>query len=210
MDTSITNLFSDDQLPEAWFCSQCRKRKPREDFVSRRRCRDCAMLRKCFTCGERKPITDFPQETSKGCLKCRQTGRAKEQKAQRAALRYANNAEARREHNRNFYASNPMRYTARQENHRKQKRIEIRNIVLDHFHKVCACCGESEPLFLTIDHIDGNGNLHRRLVGKADMWRWLVNNKFPPGFQLLCFNCNAGKYRNGGTCPHQEIKRTLE
>ena len=28
---------------------------------------------------------------------------------------------------------------------------------------------------------------------------------FPEGFQILCFNCNAGKHRNGGRCPHEQL-----
>ena len=31
---------------------------------------------------------------------------------------------------------------------------------------------------------------------------WLKNNNFPEGFQVLCFNCNCGKARNKGICPH--------
>lgn len=25
-----------------------------------------------------------------------------------------------------------------------------------------------------------------------------------PAFQLLCYNCNLGRYHNGGTCPHKD------
>jgi hypothetical protein len=31
----------------------------------------------------------------------------------------------------------------------------------------------------------------------------LCKNGFPKGFQTLCMNCNWGKYRNGGQCPHK-------
>lgn len=34
------------------------------------------------------------------------------------------------------------------------------------------------------------------------MYKWLVANDFPPGFQVLCANCNMAKDRPGG-CPHQ-------
>lgn len=76
---------------------------------------------------------------------------------------------------------------------------------------VCVCCGETNPLFLSIDHIDGDGNKHRRsMVGKhaknvgasRDLYRWLMRNGYPPGFQILCMNCNVGKSRNGNVCPH--------
>lgn len=67
----------------------------------------------------------------------------------------------------------------------------------------CVCCGETEPMFLTIDHIDGGGNEHRRNSNRADIHPWLIKHNFPAGFQVLCYNCNCGRYRNGGVCPHQ-------
>jgi hypothetical protein len=32
---------------------------------------------------------------------------------------------------------------------------------------------------------------------------WIVRHDFPDDFQLLCANCNQGKKRGGGTCPHK-------
>lgn len=45
---------------------------------------------------------------------------------------------------------------------------------------------------LTIDHINNDGHKHRELVG-VKMYRWLVQNNFPEGFQVLCANCNLKK-----------------
>jgi hypothetical protein len=75
------------------------------------------------------------------------------------------------------------------------------------------CCGETEPLFLTLDHINGGGNKHRREIkesgkGSGSFYEWLKRNGYPPGFQVLCQNCNVGKWRNGGVCPHQRCKHT--
>jgi hypothetical protein len=64
----------------------------------------------------------------------------------------------------------------------------------------CACCGESEYLFLTLEHINGGGNKHRLRVG--NVWRWLVRNGFPDGYKILCFNCNCA-LAFFGYCPHQ-------
>src|SRR3972149_2266120 len=36
--------------------------------------------------------------------------------------------------------------------------------VLDAYGWRCECCGEQEPMFLTIDHIEGGGNIHRFLL----------------------------------------------
>lgn len=67
----------------------------------------------------------------------------------------------------------------------------------------CNCCGENESVFLTIDHINGGGNEHRKKVGSGiKFYNWLKKNSFPPGFQILCFNCNLAKHMLG-ICPHQ-------
>lgn len=67
----------------------------------------------------------------------------------------------------------------------------------------CACCGEGDIGFLTIDHTHGGGNAHRREVGGGNnLLVWLKKQGYPEGFQVLCFNCNAGRYWNGGECPH--------
>jgi len=68
----------------------------------------------------------------------------------------------------------------------------------------CGCCGERTYEFLSIDHIDGGGNKHRREIGGSGtaFYRWLVKNAFPKGFQVLCYNCNFAKGHNG-TCPHE-------
>lgn len=76
-------------------------------------------------------------------------------------------------------------------------------------HK-CSCCGETEPLFLSIDHIDNDGaEMRRKGVhsrGGTQFYQWLRKNGFPDGFQVLCMNCNLGKHRNGGVCPHKSSK----
>ena len=69
----------------------------------------------------------------------------------------------------------------------------------------CACCGETEVKFLSLDHIDGGGNAHRREIGRGPtaIFGWLKRNNYPPGFQVLCHNCNMAKGFYG-VCPHQE------
>lgn len=70
----------------------------------------------------------------------------------------------------------------------------------------CKCCGEDNILFLTIDHPNNNGKQHRKITGQgANMYTWLHSNKYPPGFDVLCFNCNCGRSVNSGTCPHTYI-----
>lgn len=73
---------------------------------------------------------------------------------------------------------------------------------------VCRCCGESNPLFLTLDHIYNDGAKHRREIrnrstGTWTMYGWLKANNYPSIMQVLCYNCNMGKARNKGICPHK-------
>lgn len=75
----------------------------------------------------------------------------------------------------------------------------------------CACCGEAERAFLTIDHIFNDGAKHRRSMGysgngegaSSATLSWLKKHGFPAGFQVLCSNCNFGKFINKGVCPHK-------
>lgn len=69
----------------------------------------------------------------------------------------------------------------------------------------CFCCGETIKEFLTLDHKNNDGSKHRRELGSAvvNLYRWITKNDFPPLFQVACYNCNSGRHRNGGVCPHQ-------
>ena len=88
----------------------------------------------------------------------------------------------------------------------KTKRLKLKMEVFNAYGgPKCACCGEVEIKFLTIDHINNKGYIHRKKIGTGGdrLLRWLKNKNFPKGFQILCANCNQGKYLNGGVCPHK-------
>ncbi len=84
---------------------------------------------------------------------------------------------------------------------------DTRRMIYAHYGETCACCGESIRMFLTIDHINGGGAEHRREINRGKkyggVYTWLRRSNFPEGFQTLCFNCNCGRERNGGICPHK-------
>lgn len=82
----------------------------------------------------------------------------------------------------------------------------LRLEVLEHYGRVCACCGESALEFMSIDHVNGGGSKHRKELGLGSrIERWLKHNNFPTGFRILCHNCNQalGHY---GYCPHNRSK----
>ena len=91
--------------------------------------------------------------------------------------------------------------------HYKNWRTKQKNIVYNHYSGTppqCACCGEDQIVFLEVDHINGDGNKHRREIGVRGgrgLYKWLIENNFPEGFRILCRNCNWG-HRVLGYCPH--------
>ncbi len=75
---------------------------------------------------------------------------------------------------------------------------------------ICACCGETIRIFLTIDHINNDGAEHRRTIGGIGrFYRWLLKNGCPKGFQVMCRNCNWAKYANKGLCPHKDMTNAM-
>jgi hypothetical protein len=87
---------------------------------------------------------------------------------------------------------------------RQAKYQAVKDEVFNHYGGyVCECCGESIKKFLTIDHINNDGKEHRKELGSRIIYKWLKQNGFPEGFQVLCFNCNCGRQLNGGICPHK-------
>jgi len=72
--------------------------------------------------------------------------------------------------------------------------LNTKTTVISHYGGKCSICGEPNLSFLTIDHINGGGREHRRKIGGSNtIYRWLVKNNFPSGFQVLCHNCNFKK-----------------
>ena len=90
-------------------------------------------------------------------------------------------------------------------NRNKKDRALMKKLILDHYGQKCACCGEDNQIFLSLDHINGKGNDERRKYGKVSVvfYRYLVKHDYPKGYQILCFNCNIGREINGGICPHK-------
>jgi len=82
-----------------------------------------------------------------------------------------------------------------------QHKIIVYQYYTDGFMK-CAKCGfDSNIDALTVDHINNNGNEHRKnenFTSPKDLYRWLIKNNFPDGFQILCFNCNCVKHIETG------------
>ena len=105
-----------------------------------------------------------------------------------------------------YTAANKEKVYARKAAERQRRKAEV----MSHYGGKCACCGETELAFLAIDHISGGGNKHRKTLrngkkggpcGGGCFYRWLQKNNYPPGYQVLCHNCNQASA--WGVCPHK-------
>ena len=125
------------------------------------------------------------------------------------------------EYMREYYKKNKDKMIARVHRYRasnfdkvsKYKREywkRLKMVVLEHYGgnpPKCACCGEDTSEFLELDHINNGGNEQRRKIGWGTrFYLWIVRNNFPSGFQVLCANCNQGRRRNHGVCPHKKLE----
>lgn len=159
----------------------------------------------CFECNK-----EFEKVTSnKYCSKeCREKHRLKIQKE-----RYNNNFKIRegyKKRQKRYYNSNKNNKEFINHNNELKRKSNEKLVleVLTYYSNgtlKCACCGEDIYEFLTIDHINGGGHKHRKQIGMGNLYRWLRKNNFPKGYQVLCFNCNCGKIKNGCICPHKRV-----
>lgn len=81
------------------------------------------------------------------------------------------------------------------------KNRKLRLKCIEHYGGKCTCCGEENWAFLEFDHINNDGNEHRKSY--KDLVSWIVKNNYPDNIQLLCCNCNKAKGLYG-VCPHQK------
>jgi len=168
--------------------------------------------RVCKKCGQEKPIEQFPRHSESGrrwscqsCERARVNAWVEDNHAQHLAkcrARYQKDPSKRWTEERKQRA----RQSGREQNAR------LRAQVYAAYGGQCVCCGERNEKFLSLDHVNNDGKRHRSelgFTGGASLYRWAIRNGYPKTLQLLCFNCNMGKARNGGVCPHQEGATTI-
>lgn len=89
---------------------------------------------------------------------------------------------------------------------RNKRSFYLKKTILNHYGNFCACCGETEMDFLSVDHINNNAKEHATASGKRysghRLYATLIKLGYPSGIQILCFNCNPSKGHKG-TCAHK-------
>ena len=166
--------------------------------------------RKCIECGTVKPVTEFYKHgyTKDGnprreaaCKECRRPYLRRV-----ANQKYRENPERYRGYVRKYRRQDPDRYRAMDRAKHRKKKLTV----LDAYGgRRCACCGIEYISMLTIDHVNNDGAKHRKQMARGKktvgsrLYQWLISHGFPPGFQVLCFNCNSSKHTCGGVCEHK-------
>jgi hypothetical protein len=84
----------------------------------------------------------------------------------------------------------------------------IKQKVIGHYSASLACqcslrncwhgdqpCHVSDIRALSINHINGGGTRQTESIRRegSSFYRWLINRRFPEGYQVLCHNCNRIK-----------------
>lgn len=107
-----------------------------------------------------------------------------------------------------------LNYLKNKEQRNKHSKAEYLSLKLETFRKysnknmpLCEICGESNLIFLTLDHIRGRKvEGHSTSFSGDKLWRYLRREKFPTGYQVLCWNCNVLKYRSDSTTHSSNYK----
>jgi hypothetical protein len=90
----------------------------------------------------------------------------------------------------------------------KKHRENIKDNFFNLYGNKCNCCGETNRDFLTLDHVMNDGAKRRGGYSYRDLkqeYKHATSEYNPSIYQVLCYNCNCGKQRNNGVCPHMKI-----
>ena len=172
--------------------------------------------RRCSKCGTEKPIENFTVSYNRKYRRrsCKQCDRP-EFRAKHTEWRNKNRAHVRERakfyQKRRLANMTPEQKAAHDEKMAKlaiaRRDAKKAQAYAKFGGAICACCGETEEKFLSIDHVNNDGYQLRKggqPSGREVFYTWLVRHGKPSDYQVLCMNCNHGKSRNGGICPHEE------
>lgn len=183
-------------------------------------------MRTCTTCGKTKPLSEFVPRCASGFGKLSAEKKADPMWAVLPRCKACYNEyhvkwrSTRREEYRvkalaHYYkriakmsAEELAAYRKRCVDTKQARYYELKEKVYSAYGRVCTCCGEAQPEFLTLDHVNNDGNAHRKELGSQGerFLKWIIANNYPNTIQILCWNCQWGKLKNNGICPHQTTR----
>lgn len=118
---------------------------------------------------------------------------------------YARTKDTKREYYRSKSRTEYHKNAEKRRQYVKDARQKIRDEFFIEYGNKCACCGEAERAFLTLEHKNRDGKAHRNAVGHSvqSQLRDLKQRGWPKDdYEILCFNCNRATWEQG-VCPHR-------
>jgi len=103
-----------------------------------------------------------------------------------------NNKEKIAAYRKEYYARNREHLLWMARGYHRKENLDLKLLVLTHYgNGKCACvwCGMGNIDCLSIDHIDNNGQNHRKILRSRSIYKVLASQNFPDGYQTLCINC---------------------
>lgn len=118
---------------------------------------------------------------------------------------YKRNKERIKAQNKAYQQQHPERVAIWNE-HTRERFEFVKMKVFAHYSggiPKCLYCNIIDMDVLCLDHIENNGKEDRRIRGTGHrLFAKLIKEKFPSGYQVLCFNCNRKK-----ELKHLKVKR---
>ena len=189
-------------------CYKCGVEKPIEQFGKSKICKDCQHIiwkartdrmtndkiielensecKTCKICGKDKSLRAYPIDRShkdghkSWCMLCN-------------IIKTKEYEDGRKDYHTNYRAEHKSQYSK----YHKDQLHQLKTLVITYYgNGECKCvkCGFTDLRALTIDHIDGHGNQHRKenhTHTGLHFYKWLINNNYPTGFRTLCCNCQS-------------------
>ena len=102
--------------------------------------------------------------------------------------------------NKEYFLDYYQKNKEKRNNQSKQRAKENEKELFRLMKNMCKCCGETDPMYLQIDHVKNDGYLDKNQSGSriCVKYKMKLYHENPKRFQLLCANCNVAKAKNGG------------
>lgn len=157
--------------------------------------------KRCGKCGKELSLDNFGKDSwqlsgyRSACRPC---------ETERRRIGYLKNRDKRIASARKYQLKNMKKVLKRM----SENNITRRELVIKKYGGKCSCCGESIKEFLTIEHPNKDGKIHRKTCGgSAGVIRDIIKKNFPKDYTILCCNCNYAE-RYGHKCPHKTANAT--
>jgi len=194
-------------------------RKAKNEYVhghnTTYRSRDNAGNKQCPTCQQWKPFTAefFPRAGKRGlaanCKPCHVAKGLASERRRRESPEYFERRRAKWREERRTARAKDKQHSI---DISWRSTLKLRREMIAAYGGACACCGESELMFLTLDHVHRNGAEHRNLLrtgGGYAVWRDLRKKGWPKdGYAILCWNCHMVTCWSR-PCPHQSNRTSV-